>query len=165
MLLLLATYGLRAGEVRRLQLQDIDWRREQLWIQHSKTGARSCLPLLHPVGQALLEYIRSARPSCKDREVFIRLTAPRCAFLTNSTLYCVLRRQLAQVGIRLNGKRGPHIFRHARAASLLRSGVPLKTIGDVLGHRSTASTAEYLKLADRELRAVALSIPLPEIAP
>lgn len=163
-LLLLATYGLRAGEARRLQLQDIDWRGERLWIQHSKTGARSCLPLLPFVGQALLDYIRRARPPCKDREVFIRLNAPRCAFLTNSTLYCVLRRQLAQVGIRLNGKRGPHIFRHARAASLLRSGVSLKTIGDVLGHRSTSSTAEYLKLADQELRAVALAIPLPEVA-
>jgi integrase/recombinase XerD len=54
MLMLLATYGLRAGEVRRLQLEDVDWRGERLWIRHTKTGARSCLPLLPKVGQALV---------------------------------------------------------------------------------------------------------------
>jgi site-specific recombinase XerD len=57
------------------------------------------------------------------------------------------------------------VFRHARAAALLRAGVPVKTIGDLLGHRSASSTAVYLKLDHRELRNVALSIPLPEVTP
>jgi len=164
-LLLLATYGLRAGEVCRLQLGDIDWRGEQLWIRHSKTGARSCLPLLRSVGQAILDYVRRARPPSKAREVFLRLNAPRGAFMTNTALYCLLRRHMTRTGLRLNGKRGPHVFRHARAASLLRAGVPLKTIGDLLGHRSVSSTAEYLKLDDQELRNVALPLPLPEVSP
>jgi integrase/recombinase XerD len=164
MLLLLSTYGLRASEICRLQLGDIDWRGEQLWIRHTKTGARSCLPLLSNVGRAILEYVRRARPPCKDREIFIRTNAPRCAF-NRSALYSMLRKHMTQTGIRLNGKRGPHVFRHARAASLLRAGVPLKTIGDLLGHRSVSSTAMYLKLADHELRTVALAIPLPEVSP
>lgn len=53
----------------------------------------------------------------------------------------------------------PHAFRHARAVSLLRSGVPLKVIGDVLGHTSAQATAEYLKLATEDLRAVVLELP------
>ena len=63
------------------------------------------------------------------------------------------------MGVRPDGKRGPHAFRHARAVSLLREGTPMKIIGDVLGHRSAASTAVYLKLATEDLRNVALEIP------
>ncbi len=165
MLRLLVTYGLRAGEICRLQLSDIDWRGERLWIRHSKTSHRSCLPLTPDVGHAILEYVRRGRPKCKDREIFIRVNAPRSAFATSTALYSMLRRQLARLGIRLGGKRGAHVFRHSRAATLLRAGVPLKTIGDLLGHRSACSTAVYLKLDHRELRNVALSIPLPEVTP
>jgi integrase/recombinase XerD len=49
--------------------------------------------------------------------------------------------------------------------SLLRAGVPVKTIGDVLGHRSAVSTNVYLKLDDHELRSVALAIPTAEAQP
>jgi integrase/recombinase XerD len=165
MLLLLVTYGLRAGEICRLELGDIDWRDQRLWIRHRKTGHRSCLPLIPSVGQAILDYVRRGRPKCKDREIFISMRAPRGAFASNTVLTSMLRRQLARLGIRLSGKRGAHVFRHARAAALLRAGVPLKTIGDLLGHRSAYSTAIYLKLNHRQLRDVALSIPLPEVTP
>ena len=57
------------------------------------------------------------------------------------------------------GHHGPHAFRHARAVSLLRAGVPLKVIGDVLGHTSADSTSVYLKLATEDLRAVGLELP------
>ena len=57
------------------------------------------------------------------------------------------------------GRKGPHAFRHARAVSLMRSGVPLKIIGDVLGHTSSKATGEYLKLATEDLRAVGLELP------
>lgn len=162
---LLAIYGLRAGEICQLRLDDIDWRGERLWIRHAKTGGRTCLPLLPQVGEALLSYLRQVRPACPDREVFIRMHAPRRAFLARTAIYSLLRRHLAGVGIRLNGKRGPHIFRHARAASLLMTGVPLKTVGDLLGHRSAAATAVYLKIDDSRLREVALSLPVPEVSP
>ena len=55
-------------------------------------------------------------------------------------------------------------MRHSRAVSLLTGGVPIKVIGDILGHRSTQSTAIYLKLATDDLRAVALDLP-EEVAP
>jgi site-specific recombinase XerD len=68
-------------------------------------------------------------------------------------------RRLAAAGICVAGKHGPHAFRHAHAVSLLRAQVPLKVIGDLLGHRATDSTAVYLKLATADLRAVALEVP------
>lgn len=153
---LLSTYGLRAGEISHLRLDDIDWRAETLRIRHSKTGAHSLLPLMQPVGEALINYLRDGRPQTDAREIFIRSRAP---YLHMSRIYSGVRRRMEAAGVKPSGKRGPHIFRHARAVSLLRASVPRKVIGDVLGHRSTESTIPYLKLATEDLRAIALEIP------
>jgi integrase len=50
---------------------------------------------------------------------------------------------LGKAGITLEGKRGPHTFRHARAVSLLRAAVPLKAIGDILGHTERSCVVTY----------------------
>ena len=52
-----------------------------------------------------------------------------------------------------------HVRRHSYAVHLLRRGVPLKTIGDLLGHRTAESTVVYLRLATDDLRRVALPLP------
>lgn len=164
-LMLLSTYGLRAGEITQLRLEDIDWHAESFWIRHTKTGSQSALPLLPAVGEALLNYLRRGRPQTEAREVFIRAYAPYRALHNGSGLYTTVRQRIEAAGVQPKGKRGPHSFRHARAVSLLRAGVPVKTIGDLLGHRSAASTGPYLKLATEELRAVALEIPQQEPQP
>jgi hypothetical protein len=46
-----------------------------------------------------------------------------------------------------------------------RQGVPLKSIGDLLGHRSPESTAVYLRLATEDLRTVAVALPSPIVVP
>jgi integrase/recombinase XerD len=158
-LMLLATYGLRAGEVVRLRLEDVDWRGDRLLVRHSKTGAESVLPLLAPVGNAILDYLRRGRHRTQAREIFIRARAPYRHLVGGSSLYSTITRRLEEAGVHPQGKHGPHAFRHARAVSLLRAAVPVKAIGDVLGHRSTASTAIYLKLATADLRGVGLEVP------
>jgi integrase/recombinase XerD len=158
-LMLLATYGLRAAEIVRLRLEDLDWRREVLRVCHSKTGTYSELPLLATPGEALLGYLEKARPPSTHREIFLRILPPHRPFKGGSILNCVTRARLRAAGIIPHGRHGPHAFRHARAVSLLRSGVPLKIIGDVLGHTSAQATAEYLKLATADLRAVGLELP------
>jgi integrase len=158
-LMLLATYGLRAAEIVKLRLEDIDWRRDVLRVRHSKTGTYSELPLLPEPGEAVLRYLEKARPSSAHREVFLRIQAPHRPFKNGSILNCVTSARLRAAGINPQGRKGPHAFRHARAVSLLRSGVPLKIIGDVLGHTSAAATAEYLKLVTEDLRAVGLELP------
>ncbi|MGD0790900.1 MAG: site-specific integrase [Terriglobales bacterium] len=159
MLLLVAKYGLRAGEVVRMKLEDINWRCEQIKVKQSKTGADLLLPLMAEVGQAILNYLRRGRPQTHLREVFIKARAPHGPFAGGSSLYTVLGRRIRQAGIKTEGRRGPHAIRYARAVSLLRASVPLKSIGDVLGHRSAASTQVYLKLATEDLRSVALPVP------
>lgn len=158
-LMLLATYGLRAAEIVRLRLEDIDWRKDVLHVRHSKTGTHSELPLLREVGEALLRYLQKARPRSKHREVFLRLHAPHRPFKNGSILNCVTSARLKAAGITPEGRKGAHAFRHARAVSLLRSGVPLKVIGDVLGHTSAEAVGVYLKLATEDLRAIGLELP------
>ena len=158
-LMLLSTYGLRGGEILGLRLSDIDWRHERLHIRHLKTGAHSELPLLRDPADALLDYLKYGRPMTPVREVFIRACAPYRALTASAALHHMLTRRLAAVGVSLTGKHGAHVLRHSRAASLLRGGVSLKMIGDVLGHCSERSTAAYLKLATEDLRSVALELP------
>jgi integrase/recombinase XerD len=159
-LMLLSTYGLRAGEITALRLEDLDWRGEVLRLHHSKTGIHSQLPLLPPVGNAILDYLQKSRPQTSAREIFICHHAPYGPFRSGSCLYWLIRSRLTASGINRSSKQGPHSFRHARAVSMLRAAVSLKEIGDVLGHRSAASTAAYLKLAAADLRCVALEVPV-----
>jgi site-specific recombinase XerD len=158
-LMLLATYGLRAGEVVRLRLDDIDWRAEKLRIQQSKTGNELFLPLLPAVGNALLKYLRRGRPQTEMREVFLRARAPLGPFARGASLYPIIQLRLQQASIQIQGRHGAHAFRFARAGSLLRAAVPLKSIGDLLGHRSTESTEAYLRLATEDLRAISIDVP------
>ncbi|RWO03527.1 MAG: integrase [Mesorhizobium sp.] len=160
LLQILATYGLRSGEIRNLRIEDIDWRTEVIRVRHSKTQACSLLPLMEPVGEAVLAYLRSGRPATDAREIFIRTRAP---YRKLEKLYSLVRQRLRDAGIKPPGKCGPHIFRHARAVEMLRASIPQKVIGDLLGHRSTASTVPYLKLATEDLRAIALDVPGAEV--
>jgi len=157
---LLATYGLRSSEIRNLRLEDVDWRAESIRVRHTKTRACSFLPLMEPVGEAVLAYLCSGRPATDAREIFIRTRAP---YRKLGMLASAVRRRLRDAGIKPPGKSGPHIFRHARAVEMLRASVPQKVIGDLLGHRSTESTVPYLKLATEDLRAIALDVPGAEV--
>lgn len=158
-LMLLSTYGLRAGEVVRLRLDDIDWRADRLRVRQSKSGAESFLPLLPPVGEALLNYLRGGRPQTEIREVFLRVRAPHGAFPWGGSLHTIIHRRLKQAGIEVKGRHGAHAFRFARAGSLLNAAVPLKSIGDLLGHRSAESTHIYLRLDTDNLRAISIDLP------
>jgi integrase/recombinase XerD len=100
-LMLLATYGLRAGEVVRLRLGDIDCRAGKIHIQQSKTGKELFLPLLPAAGEALLNYLRRGRPQTELREVFLRVQAPLGAFSSDSSLHAVIQHRIKQAGIPL----------------------------------------------------------------
>lgn len=158
MLLMLATYGLRSGEVLRLKLEDIEWREERFRVRQSKTGVESFLPLMPAVGEALVNYLKDGRPQTERREVFLRVRAPFHP-LASASLATVIRSRLREYGIEVQGRHGAHAFRFARALSLLRASVSPKWIGDLLGHRSSSSTQTYLRLATEDLRALSLEVP------
>ena len=153
-LALLVTYGLRAREVAALTLDDIDWNRERLMVPERKAGHSTAYPLSAVVGEAILDYLRSARPETLDRHVFIRAIAPQTP-LTGGAVSARVAHYLRKAGISVPLP-GSHTLRHTCVQRLLDSGFPLKTIGDYVGHRSYASTEIYSKVSIEELREVAM---------
>lgn len=154
---LLATYGLRASEIAELRLEDIQWRLGTLRVRQGKVRRDLVLPLVEPVTSAIIAYLRDGRPATGARHLFRKCTAPDGP-LSRTVVYGIVRKALVSAGIRAKHW-GPHMFRHARATSLLRRGVPLKVIGDLLGHRVPEATSLYCKLAVEDLREAALEIP------
>lgn len=151
-LMLLAVYGLRAGEVSALSLDDFDWAQERLTVRCGKAQRPRIYPLCRPVGAAVLRYLREVRPRCDRREVFLTLCAPfrPLAF----ALGAMVQRRLRALDVPLPHY-GPHALRHACATHLLSQGLSLKEIGDHLGHRSPDATCIYAKVDLASLRAVA----------
>jgi integrase/recombinase XerD len=152
-LLLFAVYGLRCSEVRQLLLGDIDWEQETITVRRAKCRRTQTFPLTREVGDAIIRYIREARPKCQCREVFITLKAPWRS-VSHVGFYDGIRERLDRLGIDLT-HRGPHALRHACATHLLAEGFSLKEIGDHLGHASPEATRIYAKVDMTGLKAVA----------
>lgn len=151
---LLARLGVRAGEVRHLRLEDIDWSEGVLHIQQSKSGYGRTLPLPSDAGTLLANYIRRERPHTEYREIFMTSLTPRrpLAECGTSTFVKVFLNKLGLDG----AGRGPHSFRHTAATLMVQNGASLKQVADVLGHRSLQTTGIYIKLDEPSLREVAL---------
>jgi integrase/recombinase XerD len=152
-LMLLAIYGLRSGEVSALRVPDLDWIREIITIRRPKQRRTHCYPLVTAVGDAILLYLQQGRPRSAHRELFLTLRAPFRP-LSRICLYNLVSKRLRPLNIQVR-HHGPHCLRHACASHLLAEGVSLKEIGDHLGHRSTAATRVYAKVDLAGLREVA----------
>ena len=157
-LLLLARLGLRAGEVVRLNLEDIEWTAGELLI-HGKGNRIDRLPLLEDVGKALADYLKRGRPSCSTRRVFVQSKAPYAGLADPPVAISgMVSRALARAGLTpLN--RGAHLLRHSLATTLLRGGASLAQIGQVLRHQHTQTTEIYAKVDLNALRALAQPWP------
>ena len=150
---LLIHYGLRRGEVERLTLDDIDWIAETLHVMRPKLRRPQSYPLWAPVGEAILRYLREARPLCAQRAVFLTIKAPYRP-LSGASISAMVAMRLTQQGVKLS-RVGAHCLRHACAGQLMDAGFTLKQIADHLGHRSMNSTRIYTKIDMQGLRQVA----------
>jgi site-specific recombinase XerD len=151
-MLLLAVYGMRRGEVAALRLEHIDRDGGQLQVWRLKRRQPQVYPLVPSVAQALARYVDVARPQVTHPEVFIHVRAPRSP-LSTSGIYDVVHLRLRGLQVQA-AHLGPHALRHSCAAKMLADGLTLKEIGDHLGHRSTASTMTYAKVDMVSLRQV-----------
>jgi site-specific recombinase XerD len=152
-LMLLATYGFRSGEVSGLCLENLNWESEMISIARPKPRRVQEYPLRREVGEAILQYLQKVRPRCAQREVFLTLKAPYRR-LSQGGLYHLVSTRLGALGVHVP-RRGPHSLRHACAGHLLGEGFSLKEIGDHLGHRSAYATRIYAKVDLAGLREVA----------
>ena len=159
-LLLLARLGLRAGEIIRLELGDIDWKEGSLNVC-GKGRAERPLPLPHDVGEAIAIYLERGRPESSCRHVFLRARAPFDGLKSHADISQMVARAIEHVGIK-SISTGAHQLRHALAVDMLRQGASLTEIGQVLRHRSPDATRRYAKVDLDALGEVAL--PWPGVA-
>ena len=150
---LLIHYGLRRGEVERLTLDDLNWAAETIHITRPKMRRAQSYPMSVPVGEAILQYLRRARPRSLHRSLFLTIQAP-IRPLSGPSISWMVRTRLTKQGVQLEA-RGAHCLRHACAGQLLDAGFTLKQIADHLGHRSMETTRIYTKIDLRGLRQVA----------
>jgi integrase len=157
-ILMMARLGMRAGEVRQLNLNDIDWIEGEIHVRAGKSRRERTLPLLEEVGKALSVYLREERPESAERSIFLTLLPPYRPLVYSTAISRISRHIFEEAGVQ-GPRLGAHRLRHTVATHLVRRGSSFKEVADVLGHTSLKSTAIYAKLDERSLQQVALPWP------
>jgi integrase/recombinase XerD len=154
--LLLARLGVRANEVVRLRLKDVDWRSGKIFIRPGKTHNERVLPLSQEVGDALAEYLTKARPQSESLRLFLNYRPPFLPLAGASAVSKIAKRALLNSGFEQGPLIGAHNFRHTVASAMVSKGASFKDVADVLGHQSLETTGIYAKLDLKALAKVAL---------
>jgi integrase/recombinase XerD len=153
MVLLMAVYGLRVGDVVALQVADIDFAQRVLTVPRRKNGVTQRFPLNRETLRTLRMYIASARPRSYCPALFTTFVAPYQR-LKESTVYLRVRAQFANNKID-SLRKGPHALRHACAKRLMKRGTSVPEIAAYLGHADTNTVREYARYEHKALRKIA----------
>ena len=153
-LMLLASYGLRAREIAAMQLDDLDWKQSQLRVPTRKGGHSTLYPLSATVGEAIIDHLRAGRPNADDRHIFLVSRMPFSP-MSYWTISSVVATHLRAAGLQVP-RIGSHTLRHTCVQRLVESDVSFKVIGDYVGHRRPESTLVYAKVALHRLRQLAI---------
>jgi len=131
-ILWMARLRLRASEVVRLRLEDVDWRNGTVRVRARKTGHGALLPLPADVGASVAGYLQQGRPDTPARQVFVlhrqRAGAPISGSIVGRAVDNALRRAGIQAPMR-----GANLLRHSLATDLLDHGASLREIADLFG--------------------------------
>jgi len=156
-LLLLARLGLRAGDVAALTLDAFDWKEARVRVS-GKSRREDWLPLPQDAGDAVLAYLKGARPRVRSEAVFFTLLAPIVP-MSRWVVSTVVGRAIRRADVS-SPAHGAHVLRHSAAVRMLRAGASLEEIGALLRHASIETTFHYAKV-DRDLL-LELAMPWPE---
>lgn len=160
--LLLARLGLRAGDIVQLRIGDINWR--EAWIAVSgKARYESRLPLSQEVGDAIIAYLKKARPPVETDVLFLRSRAPLRGFAGHPAVSVIVAQAMRKAGVIRPTRGAAHLLRHSAATAMLTKGASLQDIAVLLRHRSIETTQIYAKVDLPMLRMVVQ--PWPEVEP
>lgn len=152
--------GLRAVDICGLQLHNIDWKHNCIHIIQEKTGYDHAIPISDAIGNALVDYLLNERPVTDSSFVFLSSVAPFHPLMSHSGIRGVLFNVVNDSDIEPDGRvYGTRITRHSAASRMLRSGIPLPVISDMLGHKSKDSVMIYITTDDAKLAECTLSLP------
>ena len=148
--------GLRAGEIARLLISDVDWRAGTVTLRGTKSLRQDILPLPVETGLALADYLQHERPHTGNPAIFLRCQGGRDQPITSMAIQKVIKRAGRRIGLM---HFSAHALRHTLACRLVENGSSLKEVADVLRHRSLNTTLIYAKLDTPKLSAVPLPWP------
>lgn len=149
LILLALDTGGRRGELVNLHWEDLDYAKGQVWIRRSKNGEPRYVPMTERARAVL-----KARPR--------RLGSP--LVFNGNELGKPISNGIREVFVNLLEKAGIadftfHDLRHTYASHLVMAGVPLYTVGKLLGHKTPHMTARYAHLAPEYLKQAVSSLP------
>lgn len=156
-LLLLARLGLRAGDIATLTLDAFEWKEARVRVS-GKSRREDWLPLPQDAGDAVLAYLKGARPRVRSELVFFSVFAPIVP-MSRWAVSTVVGRAIRRAGVS-SPSHGAHVLRHSAAVRMLRAGSSLDEIGALLRHASIETTFHYAKV-DRDLL-LEIAVPWPE---
>ena len=152
--------GLRAVDICKLKLSDIDWKHDVIYLIQEKTGRSIRIPILPALGNALTDYLLNERPVSDSEYVFLTAQAPFKPLTEHAAIYSVLRKVVSQAKVDACGRiYGTRITRHSYASRMLRNGVPLPVIAEALGHSNPDSTMRYLSTDEKTMSECTLPLP------
>ena len=159
-LLLMSRLGLRAHEVIAIRLDDIDWPAGEIVVR-GKRRFHDRMPVPVDVGEAMAAYVMHERPGTAARHLFVTPNAPHRPYASAQFIRSILGTAFARTGLAPpTGGVHTHVLRHSLAVTLLEGGDSLDRVGDVLRHRSPASTALYARHDIESLRPLARPWPM-----
>lgn len=162
-LLLVTEYGWRAKDVTRFTFNDIDWDNNSISFEQHKTMHQVKFPLLATIGNAIIDYLKFARPDTDAQEIIVSMeNANKGKPLASPTIHSIVSKYLSRAEIQnwKNKKHGPHAMRHSLATNLLKKNVAMPIISTVMGHQRTETTSVYISVDYNKLKLCALPMPL-----
>lgn len=150
--------GLRAVDITRLRLSDIDWLNGEIKIVQQKTRESLALPLTADVGEAIKDYILNGRQTTESDMVFLRIHAPhrqiQNAITINQIYYYWCKK--ADIERKAFDGKSFHSLRRTLGKNIILSDTPVTTVAQVLGHSDLSSTDRYIALDSCHLKECAL---------
>lgn len=139
--------GLRRSEGEKLNLKDIHFRSNILYVREGKGNKRRAVPLSPQVKIELWNYATKERETRENETAFITNRIQKRA--TGSSYNKILKTILERTGIKKEITL--HCLRHSIATHLLESGLSVEYVRDFLGHQHLESTQIYTRVKNRQL--------------
>lgn len=161
-LLLAIEYGWRAKDITNFAFNDIDWDKNIICFNQHKTAYPVEFPLLSTIGNAIIDYLKYARPETNVQEIIVSMeNANKGKPLSSPTIHSVVSKYLSRAGIKnwKNKKHGPHAMRHSLATNLLKKNIAMPIISTVMGHQKTETTSIYISVDYNKLKLCTLPMP------
>lgn len=157
--LLAARLGMRASDIANLMFHNLNWEQNSIVYDQFKTGKRIELPMLAEVGNAIIDYLKYARPKSDCSSVFLLCRSPYTP-MQGCSVTGIVHNALVEGGINIQNRRhGPHALRHSLAGILLEQKTTLPVISEVLGHKNSESTRYYLRMDLQTMSQCTLDVP------